>query len=155
MEVEHVPRLQLVQVSEEDGVWKAPVSGEHAMGALAPQRVAGLGHVAYALAQDVVVGALVDGQIHVDLGNGDIAHALPQVEEVHIADARVLRLAVLVPLHHAVQLAVILPGGLLGGVQALLVHLLHHGVIVLDDSGGVALSKGVAKEGIADDAQSG
>ena len=47
--------------------------GQGAGGAVAAQRLAGLGQMADAMGQNIRAGALVNWQIQVDLGNGDVA----------------------------------------------------------------------------------
>ena len=64
--------------------------GQHAVGAFAAQRVAGAFQMADAFQQDVVAGALVNGQVDVDFRDSDVAKALPHVDQVHIAGAGVL-----------------------------------------------------------------
>ena len=73
MQVELIPDFQLVQIGKQLRFRHAPVAGQGAVGAFAAQRIAGLGQMSDAMGQNIRAGALVNWQIQVDLGNGDVA----------------------------------------------------------------------------------
>ena len=120
--------------------------GQHAVGAFAAQRVAGAFQMADAFQQDVVAGALVNRQVDVDFRDGDVAKALPHVDQVHIAGAGVLGFAGGIAVQRVAQLLVVAAGGFLGGVQLFGVHAMHGLVVILDSRTGVALGHHVADD---------
>lgn len=73
VEDEGVPFRQLVQVGEQLGAGQPAVAGQHRVGAGAAHRKAAALDVADADLQSGLVGAVVDGQIDVDLVDLDVA----------------------------------------------------------------------------------
>ena len=71
---EGVAHLQSVQMGEQLGAGQAAVGRDHRMGALAAHRQAGAFQMACRHLQHSVAGAVIDGQLHTDLFNGDVAH---------------------------------------------------------------------------------
>ena len=70
--------------------------------------------MADAFQQDVVAGALVNGQVDVDFRDSDVAKALPHIDQVHIAGAGVLGFAGGIAVQRVAQLLVV------GGVGVLM-----------------------------------
>ena len=102
--------------------------------------------MADAFQQDVVAGALVNGQVDVDFRDSDVAKALPHVDQVHIAGAGVLGFSGGIAVQRAAQLFIVTAGGLFGGVQLFGVHAMHGLVVILDSRTGVALGHHVADD---------
>ena len=119
---------------------------QHAVGVFSAQRVAGAFQMADAFQQDVVAGALVNGQIDVDFRDGDVAKALPHVDQVHIAGAGVLGFSGGIAVQRAAQLFIVTAGGLFGGVQLFGVHAFYGIIVILDGRTGVALGHHVADD---------
>ena len=71
---EGVAHFQLVQIGEQLGAGQAAVSRNDRVGAAAAHRQAGALQVACGNLQHAIAGAVVDGQLHTDLFNGDVAH---------------------------------------------------------------------------------
>lgn len=129
--------------------------GQHAVGAFSAQRVAGPFQMADAFQQDVVAGALVNGQVDVDFRDGDVAKALPHVDQVHIAGAGVLGFSGGIAVQRAAQLFIVTAGGLFGGVQLFGVHAMHGLVVILDSRTGVALGHHIADDRVGRHADAG
>ena len=71
---EGVAYFQLVQIGEQLGAGQAAVGRNDRVGALAAHRQAGALQVTCRHLQHAIAGAVVDGQLHTDLFNGDVAH---------------------------------------------------------------------------------
>ena len=71
---EGVAHFQLVQIGEQLGTGQAAVGRNDRVGAAAAHRQAGALQVACGDLQYAVAGAVVDGQLHADFGNGDVTH---------------------------------------------------------------------------------
>src|SRR5699024_9780574 len=71
---EPVSHLQLVQVGEHLGLDQSVVGGEDAVGAGAAGGQAGAQPITGSGLQLLLLGALINGQLHVDFGNADVAH---------------------------------------------------------------------------------
>ena len=69
-----VAYFQLVQMGKQLGTGQTPVRRDDRMGAFAAHRQAGALQMSCAGLQHRIPGAVVDGQLHVDPGNGDVAH---------------------------------------------------------------------------------
>ena len=69
-----IAHFQPVEIGEQLGAGQAAVSRNDRMGALAAHRQAGALQVACSDLQHAIAGAVVDGQLHTDLFNGDVAH---------------------------------------------------------------------------------
>lgn len=102
--------------------------------------------MADAFQQDVVAGALVNGQVYVNFRDGNVAKAFPHVDQVHIAGAGVLGFSGGIAVQRVAQLLVVAAGGLFGGVQLFGVHAMHGLVVILDSRTGVALGHHVADD---------
>ena len=144
VEVKAVALAQLVQVGKQYRLGQTAVPRQHTVGACAAQRIAGAFQMSDALYQHIVACALINGQVYVNFGYGNVAKALAHVQHVHIACADVVRFARRVAVDGIVQLLVVAARSLLGGVDFLGVHRLHVVVVAFNDRACVALCHRVA-----------
>ena len=77
---EGIPLREFVQVRKELCRGKAPVPGQYGMGALPADRERSLLQVPDGGLQNAIAGAMVDRQLHVDLGNVDVPHISGAIE---------------------------------------------------------------------------
>ena len=71
---EGVAHLQLIQIGEQLGTGQAPVGRNDRVGAGTAHRQAGAFQMTGGHLQHGIAGAVVDGLLHADLFNGDVAH---------------------------------------------------------------------------------
>ena len=128
---------------------------QHTVGARAAQRIAGAFQMSDALYQHIVACALINGQVYVNFGYGNVAKTLAHVQHIHIACADVVRFARRVAVNGIVQLLVVAARSLLGGVDFLGVHRLHGVVVDFNDRTCVALCHRVADNGVHGHADAG
>ena len=68
------PSREPIQIGKELGTGQTPVTGEHAVGTLPAHRQAGPFQMAHGHLQNRILGAVVNGQTHVNFRDLDIAH---------------------------------------------------------------------------------
>ena len=84
MDVKLIPDRQLVQAGEQLGAGQAAVAGEHGVAVFAADGQRGRLDMADAFLQDLLAGAVVDGQVNADLGDGDAAHHAVHIQDLFV-----------------------------------------------------------------------
>ncbi len=145
---EPIPHHQPIQVGEKSGTGQAPVAGQDAVGALPAHGQARPLQVPHSHLQNRILGAVVNGQGHIQAGDFDVAH---NAHAGHVQQPLIFRLLVVVqkvgvfPAH---QGAVIGLGLLPKLTVAILVQLGHLLGIVGDGTGLVRLVPPVGEGGV-------
>ena len=100
-----------------------------------------------AVRQNVGTGALIDGQIQVNFGDGNIAKGIAQLDEVDVAVLnRAFSLSIFAD--HALKLVIVGFRRLLDGVNFLALEGTHGLLVFLNRHGGIPVCQRVAHKGV-------
>ena len=80
VQIKPIPQLQLVQIGKQLRFRHTPVAGQSTMGAFAAQGITGFRQMADSVGKDVVAGALINRQVHINFGNGDITKGIAKLD---------------------------------------------------------------------------
>ena len=117
------------------------------MGAFAAQGIAGFRQMADSVGKDIIAGALINGQVHINFGNGDITQGIAKLDQV---DITVLDSALALGIfsNHALKLVVVRFRRLLDGVDVLSAQGTDGGIVFLNCHRSIPVRQSVADEGI-------
>ena len=144
VQVKLVTFAEFVQISEEHSLGQTAVAGQHAVGALAAKGIACAFQMADALGEHLVGRALVDGQVHVDLGDRDVAKAVVALMQREVGVGLARRVAV----DRVGKLLVVGAGSFLCSIEPFGVHGLNRLVVAVDDLRRIALRQRIADDRI-------
>ena len=149
VQIEPVPQRQLVQIGKELRLCQPSVAGQGAVGALSTQRIAGFRQVADSVGEHIRPGALVDGQVQVDFGDGDIPQGVAQLDQIDVAvPGDALSLGVFA--EHRFQLLIVGLRRLLDGVDFHPFQGIDGFIVFLHRHGGIPVRQGIADERIGE-----